>query len=219
MAQGAQAQHRPQVLRVGFLSCGRLEWKMQIRKAHLEDAPAIARVHVDSWRQTYAGILSTEFLASLSYSRREEMWHSLLSSSSDTVTFVAVTPSDQIVGFIAAGPEREGDPLYRGEIYAIYLLKEHWRKGLGSRLFVEAARDLRQRGYPALLVWVLKDNPSRRFYEALGGVYLREKDIQIGEQLLLEVAYGWKDTAQLLVQRGRLDEGRAIHPKEDSPQQ
>jgi hypothetical protein len=44
------------------------------------------------------------------------------------------------------------------------------------------------------LLWVLKDNlPARKFYEALGGIYLREKPIKIGSQRLIEVAYGWKN--------------------------
>ena len=29
-----------------------------IREARIEDAPGIAKVHVDSWRTTYAGIVS-----------------------------------------------------------------------------------------------------------------------------------------------------------------
>lgn len=154
-------------------------------------------VHVESWRQTYADILSQEFLASLSYERREEVWRRTLSSPGD-LTLVAEIPETGIVGFVSAGAERSGDPIYTGEVYAIYLLKSHWRQGIGRRLFCEAARELRQLGHSALLVWVLKDNPSRRFYEALGGVYLREQDIQIGEQLLVEVAYGWKDITRLI---------------------
>ncbi len=30
---------------------------MRIREARLEDASAIARVHIDAWRETYQGII------------------------------------------------------------------------------------------------------------------------------------------------------------------
>jgi hypothetical protein len=50
----------------------------------------------------------------------------------------------------------------------------------------------------SMLVWVLRDNPSRGFYEALGGEYVREQAITIGGANLIELAYGWPDTMALL---------------------
>ena len=44
-----------------------------IRMALAVDAPAIARVHVDSWRATYRDIVPEEHLAKLSYEKREEL--------------------------------------------------------------------------------------------------------------------------------------------------
>ncbi len=44
-----------------------------------------------------------------------------------------------------------------------------------------------------MIVWVLRDNQAaRRFYERLGGVYIREQPITIGSSLVQEVSYGWK---------------------------
>ena len=56
-----------------------------------------------------------------------------------------------------------------------------------------AVADLQQQGVNSLLLWVLADNPARHFYEGLGGQYVREKEIDIGQQRLFEVAYGWPD--------------------------
>ncbi|SDE64667.1 hypothetical protein SAMN04488689_10282 [Paenibacillus sp. cl6col] len=47
---------------------------MQIRKAMAGDAPGIARVHVDSWRTAYQGIISDTYLSSLSVQARQNMW-------------------------------------------------------------------------------------------------------------------------------------------------
>jgi len=173
--------------------------RMLIRKAQPPDASAIARVHVDCWRTTYAGIVSSEFLAALSYKQRQEMWSGILSRG-DSILYVAESPNGQVVGFACAGPERTGDSVYQGELYALYVLQSYQRQGVGSQLFKAVATELRQGSLTSLLVWVLAANPARLFYETLGGEYLREKDIEIGEQQLVEVAYGWKDT-QAIVER------------------
>ncbi len=49
-----------------------------------------------------------------------------------------------------------------------------------------------------MLVWVLAENPSRRFYEVLGGKQLCEQEITIGGVTLVEVAYGWKNLHRLV---------------------
>ena len=48
-----------------------------------------------------------------------------------------------------------------------------------------------------MLVWVLAENPSRQFYEALGGQELGQQEITVGGATLVEVAYGWKDIGGL----------------------
>lgn len=53
---------------------------MNIRKAVLSDAKGIAKVHVDSWRTTYANIMTEAYLNQLSYEKREEMWNSNISN-------------------------------------------------------------------------------------------------------------------------------------------
>ena len=48
-----------------------------------------------------------------------------------------------------------------------------------------------------MLVWVLADNPSRGFYQALGGVQIRQQTITVGGAELLEIAYGWSNISPL----------------------
>ena len=52
-----------------------------------------------------------------------------------------------------------------------------------------------------MLLWVLVENPSRGFYEQLGGKQLEEKQITIDGERLTEVAYGWADLHDLLALR------------------
>ena len=62
---------------------------MQIRLAHIDDAEGLARVHVDSWRVAYKGIVPDEHLASLSYEKRAGRWRESLSNA-DSASFVYV---------------------------------------------------------------------------------------------------------------------------------
>ena len=96
---------------------------VKIRQATLNDAAAIAGVHVDSWRTTSAHILPHAFLAGLSYERQTSSWASALSDPEEKqFIFVADHPAEGIVGFASGGPERSGMPGDSGELRAIYLI-------------------------------------------------------------------------------------------------
>jgi GNAT superfamily N-acetyltransferase len=179
---------------------------MFIREASPTDAAAIARVHVDSWRTTYAGIVPADYLANLSYARREQFWRDLFSTPTLLgCVYVAAQDTGEIVGFASGGPERSGNALYRGELYAIYLLASYQRQGLGRGLTMAVVQRLLQCGLLSMLVWVLAANPGRAFYETLGGQQVDEKETTIGAAPLLEVAYGWPDLREL-VQRLRFSD-------------
>lgn len=164
---------------------------MNVRPAHVEDAAAIARVHVASWRSTYRGLLPDTYLDSLDEASYEGRWSRILAEGSSRV-YVASGGSD-VVGFASGGRERAGEDGYEGELYAIYVLNEAQGRGHGRRLVEAVAGGLRELGLGDMIVWVLRDNArARAFYERLGGVYVREQPITIGSALLQEVSYGWR---------------------------
>ena len=176
---------------------------MIVREAHSADAPAIGQVQVDSWRITYAGIVPADYLASLSYEQQGQVWERYISTlSSAAAMYVAEAVTREVVGFAHSGPERSGHKIYTGELYAIYLLAAHQRQGLGRQLMRATVNGLLQHGLPSMLVWVLADNSSRAFYEALGGQQVAEQEITIGEARLTEVAYGWRDIRGLAIGMG-----------------
>ena len=165
-----------------------------IREARRADAPQIARVHVDSWRTTYSGIVPADFLAKMSYEDFEARWSDWLTAGGSVVVYVAESPRGRIFGFASGGPQSEGRyPEYEGELYTAYLLREHQRRGLGRRLIGAVAEGLAAEGRRSMLAWVLAENPSRLFYEAIGAKLLGSQVIEIGEVALEEVAYAWND--------------------------
>jgi ribosomal protein S18 acetylase RimI-like enzyme len=96
------------------------------------------------------------------------------------------------------GPERSGDINYQGELYAIYIQKEYQGPGIGLRLTKALVEALLEQDISSMLVWVLAANPSKGFYEALGGSRIGEKTIAIGGNQLLETAYGWEEIRPLV---------------------
>lgn len=172
---------------------------MIVRDANHNDVPAIARVNVGTWRTTYRGIVPDEHLANLSYERRANSWYQILNHAPEdgNFTYVAEDEFGEIIGFANGGAERTGDPIYKGELTAIYILQTSQGKGIGRCLAQAVAERLGCSGINSMLVWVLVDNPACQFYAALGGKRVREKELEIGGKSLIEVAYGWINTANL----------------------
>lgn len=163
---------------------------MLIRKATEKDAVDIARVHVESWRTTYKGIVPDLYLNNLSAEEREQNW---LNGIKENGVYIAEDESAEIVGFATGGKERTGKyQAYDGELYAIYLLKTAQGKGLGRKLFEVIVDDLKKKGFNSMLIWALVENPACHFYEKLGGERIDTAEIEIGGKRLGEVAFGWQ---------------------------
>jgi GNAT superfamily N-acetyltransferase len=174
---------------------------MTIRPAVVEDAPAIARVHVESWRTTYKGIFPEGLLDQLSVLDRTRFWNETLTEPPiRSVTLVACDDAGTVVGFACGGVERTGQLGCDGELQAMYLLAGAQRQGLGTLLVRQFVRELRSTGFNSMAVWVLACNPSRRFYEALGGRLIVQQEIERGGESHVEVAYGWSDLSSFEAQ-------------------
>ncbi|MDK7669328.1 GNAT family N-acetyltransferase [Cytobacillus oceanisediminis] len=168
---------------------------MNIRKAVLNDAKGIAKVHVDSWRTTYKNIISDEFLNNLSYQRREELWINNIPKGN---VFVAENDNGEIVGFSSGGIERSGKyKEYQGELSSIYILKEFQGQGIGKALTNPVIKEIEKLGINSMLVFVLEENDSRFFYETIGGMIIDKIEVEIAGKKLKELVYGWDNIRTL----------------------
>lgn len=167
--------------------------QVKIRPALVEDARAIAVVHVASWRTTYRDILDEATLSALSVERRANGWRSSLSEFADqNIVYVAEDEAGEIVGFASGGDERDDDPDFTGELYAIYLLEEVKGLGIGRKLATTLLNHLYTLGHSSILVWVLEKNPAKFFYAAMGAVPVRERTVAISDIDYQELGYGWE---------------------------
>ena len=139
---------------------------LTVRPATVDDARAIAEVHVASWQAAYRGLLPQEYLDGISVEQRAARRRESLANGHGT-TLVAVD-SGTVVGFAVTGRSRDEDADDSvGELYALYLRPDVWGVGAGAQLHDAALRSLA--GFGSNTLWVLDTNArARRFYERHG---------------------------------------------------
>jgi len=140
---------------------------LEIRKATLDDAPAITQAHIRSWRAACEGFISAKEVDKFCASRPQRWQEGL--AREDHTTHVAVLEGEA-VGWFAFGPCRGDfvdDSYYH--LYAIYLDPSAQRRGIGRQMIAFAEAQAREVGKTAMVLKVFaKNESSRRFYEACG---------------------------------------------------
>ena len=169
-----------------------------IRDAQAGDASAIARVHVESWQSTYAGMLPDQYLAGMSERSAEMRWRMALPDRGPgSGTVVAIDEDGAVVGFCSFGTQRRGIDGFSGEVYALYLLDDAKGQGAGRLLMAASAERMLEGGVRSALVWCLAPNPTRWFYERLGGARIADRPGRFAGTEIMEIAYGWRDLVPL----------------------
>jgi GNAT superfamily N-acetyltransferase len=137
-----------------------------VREAGLLDVGAIAQVQVSSWRAAYRGVVPDAFLDNMDIDERAERWRGgITDRPGGQITYLAQL--DEVpAGFGAVGACRDSGATGVGELYAIYVSPEYWRRGIGRALHAACLDALRGQGYDKARLWVLEANPqARAFYE------------------------------------------------------
>ena len=117
-----------------------------VRAATKEDAEAVARTYVETWRDAYPGMLPDKVLLGLSAPRHAESWRRRIGEAGEIV-IVAEDGEAGIVGFGSAGRARDANLGHAGEIYTLYLLPDWRDRGLGRALLGALFDALVARGY------------------------------------------------------------------------
>lgn len=160
------------------------------REATVADCRAVAEAHVRSWQESFAGIVPQSFLDNMSVEKRAQAFERGFAAAGYKMC-VAESPSRGVVGFADFGEPRESVAAYEGELYAIYLLPEFQRRGIGGRLFRLGVEHLTSRGKRSMYLLALEVSPYRSFYEKMGGQIIGSKQIEIEGVMHNELIYGW----------------------------
>ena len=169
--------------------------KISYRRADASDAPAIAKVHVESWQKSFAGIVPQEFLDNLTIEGRTKSFAQRFGEENYKM-FVAENSKDGIVGFADFGKGRESSFAFDAELYAIYLLSEFQGKGIGEKLFRLCQKQMIAEGFDSMYLMALTVSPYKSFYKKMGGRIVGRGNHFI---LLVEyetLVYGWKNLSE-----------------------
>jgi ribosomal protein S18 acetylase RimI-like enzyme len=141
-----------------------------LRHAQLSDESAVARLHVESWRSAYRGVLRDEFLDGAVVADRGGLWKA---------RFAELNRADQLILVSEEGGDLQGfacvffdaDAEWGTLIDNLHVVPGLKGKGLGRELMGAVAQHLQRSGYRQLLhLWVFEKNAAARgFYERLGG--------------------------------------------------
>ncbi|MFQ5955055.1 MAG: GNAT family N-acetyltransferase [Kiloniellales bacterium] len=175
----------------------------KVRKARAADATAIARVYIETWRSAYPGMLPKRVLIAMSVARQRAAWrHAIAAQRGSEAVLVAEEGGDRTIGFASCGRSRSRLHAYGGEIFTLYVLPDHQGRGHGRSLLRGCFGHLLAHRLGSALVWVLADNPSRFFYEAMGGRRVAEMTEPLWGARVPQIAYGWPDLTHAVAAGG-----------------
>ncbi|MDQ3248010.1 MAG: GNAT family N-acetyltransferase [Chloroflexota bacterium] len=172
---------------------------IRLREATIADAPALADVVIEPIVTAFQGLVPDQCLNWIGKEESTANWQRHLSPGGREAHLflrVAETATGLVVG-CALGGRQDNEPAFQGELYLLGVLPAYQGQGIGRRLVTSVAKQLAQTDIHSLGVHVLTINPHRRFYERLGGRYLREQPYDWSGIQLAEAIYHWPDTAAL----------------------
>jgi ribosomal protein S18 acetylase RimI-like enzyme len=176
-----------------------------VREATPDDAPAIARLHAESWRTHYRGAYTDEYLDGPVYEERADTWRSRLDEAAPNQFIVVAERDGELVGFACAyGAD---DDRWGTLLDNLHVRTDLHRSGIGRRLVAEIARFCRERyaGH-GLYLWVLAQNTNaREFYARIGGedVGGEHREPSAGAGRVNEVRrIAWSDPGRVAILNG-----------------
>jgi ribosomal protein S18 acetylase RimI-like enzyme len=137
-----------------------------VRPGRPEDVDEIVAIGVRSWVEGYRGVVPEGLVPDAAGLRAR-----IRDRIAEQAPSIAVGVLDGVVrGWITFGASRDADagPSV-GEIWALNVHPDAWRRGVGRELVGYALERLARVPFAVATLWTFRDTPrSRAFYEALG---------------------------------------------------
>lgn len=165
-----------------------------IRAARAADAAGIARVHVETWRDAYAGLLPDKHLLRLNAQTHAMAWSRSLSHVEGPRHTLVAIADEEVVGFANFGSAREGCPSGEGEVFMLYVATDWRDQGIGRQLVLASFEALKEMGRDAVSIWCLAENTSAiGFYRRLNGKRIPAgRQENVGGALFPVIGFLWE---------------------------
>ena len=161
-----------------------------IRDATVNDIEEVAKLHVDSWHETYAGIISQDYLDNMRNNLEKRIER--MKNEFNLRTMIVVTLDDEIVGFseFVFSNEFSKDLDIDCELCGLYIKNGYKNLGLGSFVFEYVTNLFKEQKKKKMGLWCVKENePAISFYMKKGGVFTKEKTFIIADKQYSEIAF------------------------------
>lgn len=177
---------------------------LSIRCFQPGDPWALARIHSESWRDAYRGIMNDDFLDQRAFEERRDYWHRRLESPAPGQKgYLALQDGEPVGLALMAG---KSAPLGATLLDHLHLLPAHRGRGIGTRLVNAVAAEAQAR-WPSdpLFLWCFEANrPSLAYYDRLGGVRMRLDGLPTPDGNTIPAwMFVWNDLGALVRQTDR----------------
>ncbi|MRH92615.1 GNAT family N-acetyltransferase [Nocardia sp. SYP-A9097] len=163
---------------------------MEIRSGLLADAPAVAALHTESWRTSYAGIMPAEYLDGPLYEERLAIWQFRLTTPTPGAALFTAQEESELLGFVYLTPNPDGRILLDN----LHVHPTAKRRGLGTRLLRHAQHwtHTEHPGHTLYLEVLEANTPAVAFYERHGGKRTDSRTAHFDQGFdLIELEYTW----------------------------
>jgi ribosomal protein S18 acetylase RimI-like enzyme len=164
---------------------------LSVRTARPEDAADLARIYIESWQDTYAGVVSHTLLGAMSLKGHTARWRTAIRASAGAV-LVAEDAQLGPIGLCSLGAARDRGLGFEGEVYTLYVDPAFLGRGAGRALMAGAFDTLKERKLRSCLIWAHARNNACFFYETMGGRRVATRTTRLMGELTPEIGFGWK---------------------------
>ena len=169
---------------------------LSVRTARPEDAADLARIYIESWQDTYAGVISHALLGAMSLKGHTARWRTTIRGADRTgAVLVAEDAQYGAIGLCSLGAARDRGLGFEGEVYTLYVDPAFLGRGAGRALLAGAFDTLKERKLRSCLIWAHARNNACFFYEAMGGLRVATRTTRLMGELTPEIGFGWKRLA------------------------
>lgn len=159
----------------------------EIRKNEFKDQRQMAEIKVDGWKNAYDLIISSNYLNSLNYEEQTKRYEASFEEYKDLV-LVAVR-GEEILGYACYSTTPNIDD-FQSELVSLYIKPSEIGRGIGTSLFTETCKELKDLDKKNMIVWCLSDNKNAiKFYKGLGGKIVKTKYAKIGDRSYKEYGF------------------------------
>ena len=166
---------------------------LSIRPAVMADSVGIAAVNIQSWKETYPGIMPAQRIDGMNMESCAKHWQANIEGAS----YVLVAEvNGSIVGFASGGDNYQYQGCETGlgnacdcELGALYMLQQYHGRGIGKALFQQFTMQMRREQRKTMIVWVAEKNKSTEFYAAMNGELVDRKILLVCEEPIPVIGY------------------------------